>query len=578
MDKKLVFSVCNFMLPEISRVIKTGDYPDVELSGFVANCLSHKNNCNEISSHDLKPHHAKSDVILIGSHCNSNINSKNNLPENINTICLQQCSEMFINCETLLHYISKGCYIITNGWMQTYKQNIAAWGFEKKMANTYFKESMKKILFLDTHISDDYLPGLKAVSDYMGLPYEILPIGLSHCQNFIDAHVNKWRNEKNREHFVGKIADITKQSADFSVIFNELDNLVKFTDESKIIDLGLNLLMVLFAPAKVRFTQYLEKEKHVFESKSPINISEINASTSFNIEIKYANLLLGIFEVIGVRFEKYMAQYEKMGVVISQIFGLSIANARKYQVILDQSKALENYSEELQKINQSKDKFFSIIAHDLKGPFHNLIGASDLLIDEIENGNPENVEKLSRTILNTSTQTYALLENLLEWSRSQTGVIEFHPQELQLSDIINELFDLLQYQAYNKSILMVNSVMENLMVSGDPNMLTTVIRNLVSNALKFTHQGGTITVLAGHENHKTTISVRDTGVGIPASNLSKLFSIENNLSTAGTANERGTGLGLILCREFVEKHDGEIWAESTTGKGSVFSFTLPDKT
>jgi len=577
MDKKLVLSVCNFMVPEVSHVIKNGDYPDVELLSFPASCLTNQNHCNDFSALEIKPHSANSDTIIIGSNCHSSAKTKKTLPENVEAICLQQCFEIFINRELVLHYIGKGYYIITNGWLQKYKQNIAAWGFEKEMANTYFRESMKKILFLDTGIPGDFLPGLKAISDYMGLSYDILPVGLSHCKSVVDVIVNKWRIKKNREQFNIKVAEITKQSADFSVIFNELDNLVKITDESKIIDLGLKLLPVLYAPIKVRFIQYLENENHVFESNSPVRTYEINKSNSFNIEIIFSNQLMGTFEILGVRFEQYMAQYERMGVVISQLFGLSIANARKYQVILDQSKALENYSEELQKINQSKDKFFSIIAHDLKGPFHNLIGASDLLIDEIQHGNSENVERLSRTILNTSTQTYSLLENLLEWSRSQTGVIEFKPQMLQLSDIIKELFDLLQFQADAKKIRLVNLLVGNPQIYADLNMVTTVIRNLVSNALKYNYPGGKIRVSAHQADLKTTISIQDDGVGISPSNLGKLFSIADNISTAGTAKEKGTGLGLILCREFVEKHNGKIWAESERGKGSIFYFTLPDK-
>jgi len=566
------------MIPEVSHVIKNGDYPDVGLLSFPANCLTNQNHCNDFSALEIKSHSANTDTIIIGSSCHSSAKVKSNLPEKVQAICLQQCFEMFLNRELVLYYISKGYYIITNGWLQKYKQNIAAWGFEKEMAKTYFRESMKKILFLDTGIPGVYLPGLKAVSDYMGLPYDILPVGLSHCKSVIDVIVNKWRIEKNRQQYNDKVTEITKQSADFSVIFNELDSLVKITDESKIIALGLKLLQVLFAPLKVRFIQYLENEKHVFESKSPLSTSEINKSNSFNIEVKHANHLMGMFEIIGIQFEQYMAQYEKMGVVISHLFGLSIANARKYQVILDQSKALENYSEELQNINQSKDKFFSIIAHDLKGPFHNLIGASDLLIDEIQNGSTENVEKLSATILNTSTQTYNLLENLLEWSRSQTGAIEFNPLALYLVDIINEVFELIQYQADAKNIQLVKSLVENPQIYADLNMVTTVIRNLVSNAVKYTHPGGKIIVSAQHANHKTIVSVKDDGVGISTSNLSKLFSIADNISTAGTAKEKGTGLGLILCREFIEKHNGKIWAESERRKGSVFYFTLPDKT
>lgn len=577
MNRKLVLSVCNFMIPEVSQVIKNGDYPDVKLTGFASACALKQNINHSLLNSISESAGTGDDIIFIGSYCNSSLYKTGNLPDNVSEIYLEQCFELFFNKETIQHYISKGYYIATNGWLHNYQHNIKTWGFDKETAKVFFGESMKKILFLDTNIPGDAMKGLHALSEYMGLPFEVLPVGLSHCKIFIENIVNQWRKENTRRLLNIKIADATRQAADFSVIFNELGTLVNVTDESRIINMGLGLLNVLFAPVSVRFIQYLENEKQVFELTNQPDASENSNEKSFRIEVKYTGNVLGVFEVHGIRYPQFLSQYKQMGLVVSQIFGLSIANARKYKVIVDQSNALKDYAQELQNINHSKDKFFSIIAHDLKGPFNTLIGVSEMLVEEIQAGKEENISALSNSIHNTSVQTYNLLVNLLEWSRSQTGKIEFYPESLQLFDMVKEILEVLTYQAEKKQIRILNYVSRDFKIFGDNNMLTLIIRNLVSNAIKFTAAGGKITISARSVNNLTEISVRDTGVGITPANLKNLFSIEHNKSTPGTDKEKGTGLGLVLCREFVERHGGEIHAESVVGKGSVFYFTLADK-
>ncbi len=238
---------------------------------------------------------------------------------------------------------------------------------------------------------------------------------------------------------------------------------------------------------------------------------------------------------------------------------------------------IKNKNEELVQLNATKDKFFSIIAHDLKGPFNSLIGFSELLIDEVKNGNYSNVEKFSTFIYLTSNQTFNLVLNLLEWSRSQTGKIEFNPESILFSNLIDEINNLLISQADKKGIKLINKISCDLTVFGDKNMLETVIRNLVSNAIKYSRKGGIIIIESAELKDSIQISVSDNGVGISEENIEKLFLIEHNLSTLGTDNENGTGLGLILCKEFVDKHNGKIWVESEVGKGSEFKFILPVK-
>jgi signal transduction histidine kinase len=230
---------------------------------------------------------------------------------------------------------------------------------------------------------------------------------------------------------------------------------------------------------------------------------------------------------------------------------------------------------ELHELNVSKDKFFSIIAHDLKNPFSSIIGLSEILKEEIKSGDTATMENYAGLINNSAVQTFRLLENLLEWANSQRGKISFNPVPINLGELFNEEFSMLNEMAIKKNIELINSFNDNLTIIADKNMIKTILRNLISNAIKFTHKNGKVEVKAMTENQHVEISVSDSGIGMTQEIIAKLFRIDSNLSTRGTENEKGTGLGLFLCREFVEKHGGRIWAESEVGTGSTFKFILP---
>ena len=242
--------------------------------------------------------------------------------------------------------------------------------------------------------------------------------------------------------------------------------------------------------------------------------------------------------------------------------------------------ALKESEAKLRESNLTKDKFFSIIAHDLKSPFNTMLGFSNLLVDKFDQYNTLEQKKFI-DILNQDIQnTYELLENLLLWSRSQRGALDFNFEKENLYLLAVESFNLLNQSAVNKSITIINRIPENIYVYADKDMLATVIRNLISNAIKFTPQGGEIVLHAcikSDENKKkhVEISVSDNGIGIEKEKLDQLFKISENVSTKGTEGESGTGLGLILCKEFVEKHGGKIWVESEFSKSSKFIFTIP---
>jgi len=233
-------------------------------------------------------------------------------------------------------------------------------------------------------------------------------------------------------------------------------------------------------------------------------------------------------------------------------------------------------NEQLHAINATKDKFFSIIAHDLRGPLGAFIGLTEMMADESQNFPPDQKKDLTLTLNHSARNIFNLLENLLEWSQMQKGHTAFNPQIQGLKELFNESTKIVNDSARNKAIEISIDIPNELEVFADTNMLQTVIRNLVSNAIKFTPQGGRITISAGiGENNTAVIAVKDTGIGMSKEMLDNIFRIDVKSNRPGTEGEPSTGLGLLLCKEFIEKHGGKIWVESEEGKGSVFYFTLP---
>ena len=231
---------------------------------------------------------------------------------------------------------------------------------------------------------------------------------------------------------------------------------------------------------------------------------------------------------------------------------------------------------ELAELNATKDKFFSIIAHDLKSPFQGLISFSQILSTQFSELSEDEKISFISSIEALSQSSYRLLENLLDWSRLQTGQMTYNPEPLNLLIELFPTITLIKQTALNKNIAFDYSIDSSIVAKADINMLSTIIRNLLSNAIKFTNSGGKITLLVKVLEDSIEFSVTDTGIGIEKENLDNLFRIGNKESRRGTANETGTGIGLFLCKEMIDRHVGKLSVESQINKGTTFSFTIPN--
>jgi PAS domain S-box-containing protein len=237
--------------------------------------------------------------------------------------------------------------------------------------------------------------------------------------------------------------------------------------------------------------------------------------------------------------------------------------------------ALKKSEVKLKELNVSKDKLFSIIAHDLRTPFNSILGFTDLLLDNIREYDIEKVEKYLTHINLQARSSYNLLENLLMWGKSKSNQIIFKPENVYLPTYVAQIIESLQASASTKNIQLSVANTPDTLLYIDATILNIILRNLISNSIKYTHQGGKIEVSVRNLSNEIEFRITDNGIGMSLETQKKLFRQDTNFSTEGTSNEKGTGLGLILCMEFIEKLQGKIWVESELGKGSTFFFTIP---
>ena len=317
---------------------------------------------------------------------------------------------------------------------------------------------------------------------------------------------------------------------------------------------------------KLKIYDFILQEEHELLDLYLKNVKETGNPKSFEIRMKKKNLIefWVQLELVSFTDNDGMSQY-----LIAMI---DISERKQIE------QALQTYTRELEKTNKTKDKFFNIIAHDLRNPFAGIMSLSDTMQTTAikENVEPDYIFlKYSQMIFNASKSALSLIDNLAQWAKSQTGNIKVNHRKISFNFLVSITIPIVSGNAFNKKISIETDLIEEDIVYVDEYLITTVLRNLLTNAIKFTHANGKIVVSTKNKDGFLEVSVNDSGIGMNQQNLEKIFKIDSKFSNLGTNNEKGTGLGLILCKEFVELQGGKIWVTSKVGIGSTFTFTLP---
>jgi len=358
--------------------------------------------------------------------------------------------------------------------------------------------------------------------------------------------MNYYKNFITICHVTGRIKEMHR----YVDLFLELNNQINQSNTRNLTDLLIKY-----------YENGLENEKRMFENE--LEIKNL-ASEKTSLQLRQMVYIIVIIVVLAL--------------VLIMLYVNKFLTSRKLEKIIEErTKTLRENEQKLIETNKTQDRLYSIIAHDLKSPFNTLIGFANLLQEEYEEYTDEERKKYIDIMRNSSEEIYFLLENLLEWTRNSLEVIQYKPVRFDLQKTLNQSITLIEKNAAIKNITINNDLPKNTFVFADENMVRAIVRNLVSNAIKFTGIGGQINVGCRQVNNAIECTVADSGVGIAPENIEKLFNVESTVKKKGTSNERGTGLGLVLCKEFVTKNGGTISVESELNKGSKFVFTLPAK-
>lgn len=322
----------------------------------------------------------------------------------------------------------------------------------------------------------------------------------------------------------------------------------------------------------------VQKNKHILEiSEAPVVDSEGNVMVVEGIAHDITSKKKAE-KIINDQLEEIQISNEEIKSINEELHAVNDDLERRMEEINKLNHDLQLSEQKLRETNAQKDKFFSLLAHDLRSPIGNFLQITELLKLQHKNLSPEQADDFFNNMYGLADRTFKLLENLLIWSRSQLGHLEVQPAQFNLHTLLNEVIYLLEENLKTKKIHLKNNIPKSLDVYADKNIIQTVCRNLLGNAIKFTYEGGKIEVNCklnqSEDSEKYIISIEDNGIGIPADKLDSIFNINEDYSTLGTKSEKGTGLGLILCKELIEKTGEKIWVESELKQGTKFFFTL----
>lgn len=579
MTEQLQFYVCEHFKADTLTVLTSGNFSDVKASFFPARCGRPMTANKQLSDLLLFNKDTDDNKYICACSCLSASEKTFLDTKNIKQLHLENCFQMFAPKAIIDKLISEGAYILTPDWLSNWKVWAKQWG-DKEQVRQIFSETISKLVLLDTGIDPLSADNLKDFSKYINRPSETIKIGLDYYQFYLENEILKWRlntNKKNADNIVPKV------QSDYAMALDLMANLPRTEKEDILAHRIMEILTMMFAAHKICYLSIVDSKpvnfwstpSDLYEiecierlSKFPQPIKLTESGNGFCIRIGKKENILAVIELDEIAFPKNIGKYQNLALAMAGVFALAIENSRFFQNILEMNITLEN-------LNATKDKLFSIIAHDLRSPFNHILSFSELLLDEADSIETKDLEHYSNVINSSAKNTLVLLDNLLNWAKSQTGQLKVKPENQLLSNILQEIIELSKSSAENKNISLNYFDAQEIIVFADANMLKTILRNLISNAIKFTNPNGKIDIYALQKDNYIEISVSDNGVGMNEETQNKLFNMDTNETTPGTAEEKGSGLGLVLCKEFVEKHGGKIWVESELGKGSVFKFTLP---
>jgi signal transduction histidine kinase len=519
--------------------------------------------------------------------------------------------------------VREGAYLVSPGWLASWRENVAAWGFDVAGLRAFAQESMRRICLLDTLVSDASEAQLAECAEAFGLPAMRIPVGMDHCSAQFRAVIagrlvmdavavpcgqarpaavidtRPGLADTRSVAHAGQMVPVDpvslgpRSDADYAMALDLLSQLDRFRTEQAVIGQILEILSMLFAPARLYLVSFRDgspdgiwrpfMERESLDEATAIQCVAMaqvphitEHGTGFALPLDFDNRRLAIVFLSDFAMPDGKPAYRDLMEAIAPILSLSLNNARNYETVLLDEAALQAQHAELAATLEFRNRLLAIIGHDLRGPISSMDSVLGFIIDGLRGKIPDRemcyLEELAKAVRGT----YALLSSLLEWANLQNPALKPEPRTVVLRQLVDTILELMHGQAASKQVRLLNMVDPRELILADSNIVQTIVRNLVSNALKFTAADGAVTIRASRAAGLLRIDVVDCGTGMDADTLRQLFDFSKRASRPGTAGERGSGFGLVFCRELAEKIGARLLIESTPGIGTQASLVFDD--
>ncbi len=584
---KIALACCQNFEPEVRLALASAGLSDIVRVTFPADCARPALSPQALEDSVPGPPGAARVAVLGGACCARLARAKGRFAVHR----LRQCFDLVAPPALVDHYLSKGAYLVTPGWLAHWRERFARQGIDRATARALFREAMPRIVLFDTGVDPAYGPSLSELSDFADVPAEVVPVGIDYARSQLAEWVAELRLEEERAESLRTLAAAHRRSTEFAATFDLIGRLTDITSERAVVRQVLDACAMLFGARRVAFISMLggvpaEVAAEPQDSIDPHGIlarlAEAGGGRSvvrggFTLPVQYAETLLGVLDVQETAAPDHLEHDFELAMSIAGVAGLAISNARRYQELHRTQDALAQANAQLEEADRRKNQFLAVLSHELRNPLATI--RSGLYILERAAPGSERAVRAQEVIDRQFTQLTRLVNDLLDITRISRGKVQLQRERLDLAALARRAVDDQRFSFERSGLdLRIDVAGEPLPIDGDGVRVAQVIGNLLQNAAKFTDPGGSVAVRAeaSPDRAEAVLQVRDTGRGISPQVLPRLFQPFMQADATLDRSKGGLGLGLALIKGLVEIHGGSVSAESEgLGRGATFTVRLP---
>ena len=524
---------------------------------------------------------------VIGGSCIVGLINQVDDPDDV--LLLELCFHVLVPPALANNYLAEGAYLLTPGWLANWPQYVASWGMDQPAARAFFSETIDNVVLFDSGIDLDAPQALEAFADFVGRPSTIVPVGLDYARRVVHELVADWQSNNFQVALDNQVRAARRQTADYAMALDLIRPLTQTSSEDAVIDSILDVFGMLFGPRQIMYYRHLDGEWSLAQNcVSAANVppvetllakmtgSYVMLESGFALLLRHGDQQFGLVVCDNVDYPNYLGHYVNLALSIVDVCALAILNTR-YAQEAEESAALRHEREILEiklanerELSQLKSRFITTTSHEFRTPLTVIKSSAHLLSRYFERLNNEQREKHLYQINFQVEHMSGLLDDVLTVGRAESGDLVFNSQRLDLALFVASF--VAETRLSVPRLHFVPRVSE-CFIKGDVRLLRQIIGNLVSNAVKYSPDGGRVTVRLSVEGDEARLSVADSGMGIPLEDQSRIFESFHRGANVGAI--KGTGLGLAIVRLAVERHGGRAWFESEPDEGTTFFVALP---